>query len=176
LSDKPPSRIADAPDENHVERPCDCPGGPDPQKAPDGEIFCKNCKVVLGYDDLAETAGLPPDVLRDIRRKKAELRKYEDYVAKKVQGFICTGTGKEGKGKNKDGKGCGKPVFWSGRGPAPKWCGECQDFNDNEKLKKWRHDNPEAWQEIRNRSTKKTSDRKKDAYRRGITEVSRREG
>jgi uncharacterized Zn finger protein (UPF0148 family) len=99
---------------------------------------------------------------------KTQVEKFKIRVMT-FQPYKCVGT-------KERGKGCGGPVFWSKHGPVPKWCPDCLRRLNREKLNKWRHENPEAWQEIRKRSAKKTNERKTDAYRRGITEVSRREG
>jgi hypothetical protein len=98
---------------------------------------------------------------------ETQLEKLRKHVTS-LQSFKCVGT-------KEKGNGCGAPVFWSGRGPVPKRCPDCLRKLNREKLKKWRDENPEAWEEIRKRSAKKTGDRKKAVYRRGITEVSRRE-
>lgn len=101
-----------------------------------GEESCENCGATLNDFDPAESLGLPPDVLKIYHRMETQVKKFEKHVMS-LQSFKCVGT-------EEKGKGCGRPVFWSGRGPVPKWCPDCLRRLNREKLNKWRHENPEA--------------------------------
>lgn len=140
MSDRPPSSIADARDKDS-DRCCE-----NPQVRVDpvtGELHCENCGTVQpDSSGLIDGPGFGPDIWREHRRLQARLLKLENFIASS-QSLKCR--------EIINGKQCGRPIFRSGRGPAPKRCKECEKRRNRDKVAAWREKKPEAWLEIRER-------------------------